>query len=240
MPGLSRKFATSRTFHGLFLPWLFRASSENSRWARVAVGIHATLTCYRSTDQTITPFLRHVNGGMAIVIPLRVFHSFVEGLVATVWNVIKFHQAVLYLWRNGSHKTRGGGPEVWFNYENVTEAGLKIRRLRWPFNSVAETRFIDILWAPCLACHAFSLPRTSHGRNYADRRNFHPGIVRNSFHSPAILSRREIVVTWEQKLARFDSTVDPFCFIMCTYRVSMMRPVRVSTTFQFFSVFHGR
>lgn len=155
---------------------------------------------------------------MAIVIPLRIFHSSVEGLVATAWNVIKFHQAVLYLWRNGSHKTRGGGPEVWFNYENVTEAGLKIRRLRWPFNSVAETRFIDILWAPCLACHAFSLPRTSHGRNYADRRNFHPGIVRNSFHSPAILSRREIVVTWQQKLASFDSTVDPFSSIMCAYK----------------------
>ena len=54
---------------------------------------------------------------MAIVIPLTIFHIATKGLVSKGWNVVKFHQSVLYLWRDGGHKSVLAGRK----YDSITK-----------------------------------------------------------------------------------------------------------------------
>ena len=80
---------------------------------------------------------------MAIVIPLTIFHIATKGLVSKGWNVVKFHQSVLYGVMEAIKASWPAGSMI--QLPKCQAAGPENTAFTLPFNSVAETRFIDIL-----------------------------------------------------------------------------------------------
>lgn len=109
---------------------------------------------------------------MAIVIPLTIFHIATKGLVRKVETSSSFIRAsFIYGVMEAIKASWPAGSMI--QLPKCQAAGPENTAFTLPFNSVAETRFIDILWAvPGMPC-VFIAAYITQGRNYVDRRNFH-------------------------------------------------------------------